>query len=259
LALRPSRPQTRAEQLAQRNAAQQEVLLREVDDAVREDDLNGAIQRYWKPVTAGITLGLLGFAGYLLWNSHAQSNRERRAEQYVQALDRVESGAMADASAQLAPLAESGSGGSQASATILRAGLAVRQGKVDDAVHMLAAVAADTGAPQPLRDLAQIRRTALEYDKLSPDEVIARLKPLALPGAPWFGSAGELVGMAYLKQGHKDLAAPLFGAMAKDKSVPDSLRARARQMAGLLGFDAVDDTVTTSAADGSAAASTAAP
>jgi len=71
--------------------------------------------------------------------------------------------------------------------------------------------------------------------------VVARLRPLAVPGNAWFGSAGELLGMAYLKQGHKDLAAALFGGIARDKTVPDSLRARASQIASLLGVDTVED------------------
>jgi hypothetical protein len=76
---------------------------------------------------------------------------------------------------------------------------------------------------------------------MKPEEVIARLKPLAKPGNPWFGSAGELVAMAYLKQGKKDLAGPLFAAIAKDEQAPRSMRSRARQMAGMLGYDAVVD------------------
>src|SRR5690606_23932546 len=60
-------------------------------------------------------------------------------------------------------------------------------------------------------------------------------------GQSWFGSAGELVGMAYLKQDKKELAGPLFAEIAKDESVPGSLRSRARQLAGLLGYDAVVD------------------
>ena len=71
--------------------------------------------------------------------------------------------------------------------------------------------------------------------------MIDRLKPLATPGNPWFGSAGELVAMAYLKQGKQDLAGPLFAAIAKDEDVPQTLRSRTRQMAGLLGYDAVVD------------------
>jgi hypothetical protein len=33
----------------------------------------------------------------------------------------------------------------------------------------------------------------------------------------------------------------LFAAIARDKSVPVTLQRRARQMAGLLGADAIDD------------------
>ena len=63
----------------------------------------------------------------------------------------------------------------------------------------------------------------------------------ATPGNAWFGSAGEMVAMAYLKQGKENLAGPLFAAIAKDDEVPQSLRTRTRQLAGLLGYDAVED------------------
>jgi hypothetical protein len=85
--------------------------------------------------------------------------------------------------------------------------------------------------------------------------VIARLKPLAEPGNPWFGNAGELVGIAYMKQGHNDLAGPLFAAISRDKDAPVSLRRRARQMAGLLGVDAIDDVAKAAAGDAPEAAS----
>jgi hypothetical protein len=71
--------------------------------------------------------------------------------------------------------------------------------------------------------------------------VIQRLKPLAVSGNPWFGSAGEMVAIAYLKQQKPELAAPVFAAMAKDQQVPRSIRSRATQMAGALGVDAVQD------------------
>ena len=76
-----------------------------------------------------------------------------------------------------------------------------------------------------------------------PQQVVDRLKPLAVPGNPWFGSAGELVGMAYIKQGRTELAGPLFAAISRDKEAPASLRSRSRQLAGLLGVDAIDDPV----------------
>ena len=46
LALRPSSPESRADQLAKRDAAQKDVFLREVDEALRQDQVLGAFKRY---------------------------------------------------------------------------------------------------------------------------------------------------------------------------------------------------------------------
>ena len=75
----------------------------------------------------------------------------------------------------------------------------------------------------------------------APADVIARLKPLAVPGKPFFGSAGELVAMAYLDQNKPKEAGAMFASIAKDETVPDGLRSRSRQMAGLYGVDAIED------------------
>ena len=97
----------------------------------------------------------------------------------------------------------------------------------------------DSDLPQPYRDLALVRMTAVEFDTLKPQAVIERLKPLAVPGNPWFGSAGEMAAIAYLKLTHPQQAGRLFAELARDKKVPDSIRARADQMAGSLGFEPV--------------------
>jgi hypothetical protein len=65
------------------------------------------------------------------------------------------------------------------------------------------------------------------------------LKPLATPGNAWFGSAGEMTAIAYMKLGQDNRAGPIFAQIAKQKELPQSLRGRATQMAGALGIDAV--------------------
>ena len=102
-------------------------------------------------------------------------------------------------------------------------------------------MADDAEAPQPLRDLATVRMMTAAFDATPPDEVIARLSPLAVPGNPWFGSAGELVAFAHLAKGDQDRAGPLLVAIAQDEEVPPTLRARTRQLAGVLGFDPIED------------------
>jgi hypothetical protein len=51
-----------------------------------------------------------------------------------------------------------------------------------------------------------------------------------------------MVALAYLKQQKPAEAARIFAAMAKDQSIPASIRSRAVQMAGSLGVDAVQQT-----------------
>jgi hypothetical protein len=58
-------------------------------------------------------------------------------------------------------------------------------------------------------------------------------------GNPWFGSAGELVGAAYLQMNKPDLAAPLFRQIAADETVPETIRQRAVQITGTMGVDTV--------------------
>lgn len=241
MALRPDRSPSRADQLAARDAAEKGVLLREVDEALRQEEMKDAARRYGVLAAIGAVAILVGLAGYLWWDSAQKSGASERGEQLTMALDQVEHGHLSKGDQALVPLAAGSADGTRAAAMLMRAGIALEQKKPDVAAKLFAQVSADSRAPQPYRDLATVREMAVKFDSVPPQQVIARLKPLAVPGNPWLGSAGELLGMAYLKQGRKDLAGPLFASIARDKTAPDSLRARARQMAGLLGVDAIDD------------------
>lgn len=235
---RPSVPATAAG--AGAAGPQGEGFLREVDEALREQELVNAIKRHGRTVAIVVTLFLIALAGYLWWEHSRKAEAGIRGENMTMALDQIEAGRLDAGKTRLKDLTGA-SDGVGAAARLMEASVLVEQGKLADARSRFAAVAADAKAPQPYRDLATVREIALGFDALPVDQVIARLKPLAVPGAPWFGSAGELLGAAYLKQNRNDLAGPLFAAISRDKTVPPSLRGRARQMAGLLGVDAIDD------------------
>lgn len=237
MALTPSNPDKKKE----REAAAEDVLLREVDEAVRQDELSDIFRKYGKPLIGVVTVGLLGFAGYLFWDSRNEAELEKQSEAMVSALDQVEAGNLETGSAALDPVIADGSDGARAVALMMKAGIAQEQGKAAEAAKLFGQVAADADAPESLRDLATIREIAATYDARKPDEIIARLKPLAVPGNPYFGSAGELVAMAYLDQGKRKEAGTLFAEISKSEDVPDALRSRTRRMAGLLGVDAIVD------------------
>ncbi|MGX7895842.1 tetratricopeptide repeat protein [Tsuneonella sp. HG222] len=241
MALTPITPKSESEKQAAREAAQQDMLLREVDDAVRQDDATEFVRRYGKPLGALFVAALLAFAGWLWWSGHRAGQEEEGSEAFVKALDQFQAGNLDTADRQLATIAENGAPAAAAAAAMMRAGIAAQNGNIDQAAQMFNAVAADGDAPKEYRDFATVRAVAASYEKMKPEDVVARLKPLATPGNPWFASAAELVAMAYIKQGNNDLAGPLFTAIAQDETAPDTARSRARQMAGMLGFDAIED------------------
>lgn len=230
----PSTPSTPA---GKREVAQQDGFLREVDEALREEQFFDRLKRYGRGLALVVGLGLAALAGYLWWDNSNKAAAGLEAEGVTLALDRLEAGAVDEAAAALEPLAKDGSAATRASSAMALAAITLEKGDAEGAAKKFDAIAADAGLPQAYRDLAAIRSVSIRYDKLKPEVVVARLKPLAVPGKPWFGSAGELVGMAYLAQGKTDQAGALFAQIAQDKSVPETLRGRARQVAGGLGYD----------------------
>jgi hypothetical protein len=232
---------SREETLARRRAAEEEALLREVDDAVRQDDMADFGKRYGRALAIGAGVLLLGFGGYLFWRDRQDAGREQQSETVITALDHIQAGNLAAAADSVDPLLKDGAAGPNASARLIAAGAAVEQNRPADAARLLSALAADSSAPQAMRELARIRQIALQFDSMDKGQVIAQLGPLARPDNPWFGSAGELVAMAYLEQGKRAEAGRLFAEIAKTESVPAPLRSRARQMAGVLGVDAIVD------------------
>jgi hypothetical protein len=191
---------------------------------------------------------LAAIAGYLFWQHRQQEQAGKSAEELTAIFDTIQAGNTKAVGPRLDALAKDGSPGYRAAALLTKADMAVMQGNAQAATAAFREVAEDAKLPAPYRELALIRQTAAEYDRLQPAEVVRRLQPLAVAGNPWFGSAGEMVALAHLKQQKNAEAARIFAAMAKDESIPASIRSRAVQMAGALGVDAVTQ------ADGTAGA-----
>jgi hypothetical protein len=215
-----------------------DTFLREVDENLRRDQLRDFFRSNAWWLIAAVVLFLVASGGLIWWNQHKLQRSEADVEQLAQVYKDIGSGNMSRTPQQLDELSNNGSKAVRASAEFTNAAVALQQGNVKSAAATYNSIAADDGLPAPYRNAALVRGTAVEFDQLQPQEVIARLDPLAKPGQPWFGSAGEMTALALLKQGRRQEAGQLFTAIAKDAIVPDSIRARATEMAGSLGIDA---------------------
>ena len=215
-----------------------ESFVREVDENLRRDQARDFLKKNGPWIVGAILLFLAAVAGWLYWQDRQQKQAEVETERLNTVMGQIGAQQVAEAEKPLAELEDSSAEGVSAAARLTSAAIALEKSDRKAAMDEYRAVMDDKGLAKPYRDLATVRLTALEFDQMKPQDVIDRLKPLAVAGNPWFGSAGELTAMALLKLGRKDEAGRMFAAMAADDKVPDTIRSRAVQIAGTLGIDA---------------------
>ena len=215
-----------------------ETFLREVDENLRRDQLRSMARKYAPLWIAAVVLLLAAVGGWLYWQDKQKRMRPPIPRRWPRSTPTSAPAGWRRCRSGSTALARDGTDAVRASALFTRAAVAIEQNDRALAAAKYHEVANDKGLPAPYRDLGLIRATTLEFDGLKPDQVIARMEPIAKPGNPWFGSAGELTAMAMIKQGRKLEAGRLFAAVAADRQAPESIRARAVQIAGTLGVDA---------------------
>ena len=215
-----------------------ESFLREVDENLRRDQLADMGKQYGGWIIAGVVLFLAAIGGWLYWQDRQVKKAQEQSETLASIYADIAAEKTANVPQRLKPLEASNNDIVSATARLAQAAVALENNDRATALAKYKDVAGDDGLPRAYRDLATLRSAALEFDSLKPEQVIERLAPLTKSGEPWFGSAGELTAMAYLKQGQKAKAGKLFADIAADQQVPPSIRTRAVQLAGTLGVDA---------------------
>ena len=68
-------------------SAEDEIVMREIDEAVRKDDAAEFLQKYGVAIGSVLTVFLLGLGGYLFWNSQVEAGLEAESEQIINVLD----------------------------------------------------------------------------------------------------------------------------------------------------------------------------
>lgn len=216
-----------------------QAFLREVDEELRRDQMASFWSRYGIALVVGVIAALALLGGVFYWRHSQTESAGAQGEELQRAYDALGSNDAAAAAKPLAALAASDVEGYRALARFTQADILLQKNDLKGAAAKFAEIGGDTALAQPFRDLALIRQTSAEFDTLKPELVVVRLTPLAVKDNPWFGSAGELVAVAYLQMNKTDQAGAMFAQIAGEESVPESIRQRAVQMAGVLGVDAV--------------------
>ncbi|HYX47635.1 MAG TPA: tetratricopeptide repeat protein, partial [Sphingomicrobium sp.] len=191
-----------------------ETFVREVDENLRRDRLRDFLQENKGSLIAAVILFLVASGGIIWFQQHREQRAEAEVEQLAQVYKDIGVGNTGKVPQQLDDLSHAGSKGVSATALFTRAAFALQQNDSKAATAIYKQIADDSSLPQSYRDAALIRQTALEFDQLTPEQVITRMQPLTQAGNPWFGSAGEMTALAMIKQGKKQQAGQLFATIA---------------------------------------------
>ena len=235
-----------------------ETFLKEVDEELRKERVQTLVARWGWAIVAGVVLLIAAIGGYIWWQDRQRAQAGEQGEALLKALDGLDAGSREAAVPAIDQLAQSDVEGYRAAALFARATAEAESGNEAAAAATLGRIVDDEAFAEVYRHAALVRQTALQFDRLQPQAVIQRLAPLARPGSAWFGTAGEMVGIAHMRMGRADLAGPLFARIGRDETVPPSIRTRTIQMAGSLGINAMPDATADAAvgADGPRPAAT---
>lgn len=217
-----------------------ETFLREVDEEYRRDKARDFFMENRVFLISLVVLFLAASVGWIWWQNHQRAETGEQVEELAAIFQEIGKGNSKQAEPKLKALEQNSSDAVRTTAIFTGAALDLENNNAKAATAKYRSIAEDEDQPEPYRQIALIRQTALEFDQLKPEEVIARMKPLAAPGEPWFGSAGEMTALALIKQGKKAEAGKLFAAIGRDERVPEAIRGRSIQMASSLGIDTSD-------------------
>lgn len=221
-----------------------EAFLREVDEEVRREQIINFWRRYGRWVAAAVVAGLVSLAALLGWQHYSAEKAGDLGERFNKVYDLLADGDGKKADKPLAELAKADIPIYRALAQTVQADVALRDADGPDptkgaaslraAAAKFAEIANDKTVAQPLRDLALIRQTYAEFDQLTPEQVVARMKPLAVKGSPWLGSAGELVVIAELERNQTEAARAMVQLISAEPNLPDSIRQRVVQLGSAI-------------------------
>jgi hypothetical protein len=207
-------------------------IFREVEEEVRQERLQQWWKKYGNYVVAGISILVIGVAGWKLWERYDLQQRMKASSQ-IESAAQMSAAGQSDLAAQAyAQIAKKAPSGYALIAQLDQADDLLASGRTNDAVALYMKVAEHDKAG--LGDVARMRAAWAQGDKLSTEELKTLLAPLNDGKSKWRYMARELLAYRAVHDNNTDTAGKEFAALAADKDAPNSLRQRAEAMATLL-------------------------
>ena len=211
-----------------------DLLIREVDEDLRHEQMEQMWKRYGSLVVAAAVALVLSVAGWQAWRTWDVKQRQASSLRYFEATQLADHGKRDQAMLDLARLATDGTKGYRLLADMTRAALDEDKGDFAGASAIYHGVAAAGGIDPVYRNIALLKASYIDLDTVDPATIEKAVAPLTEEASPWRHSAREVMALAALKRGDTAAAAEFFRKLADDVAAPQGVRARAAEMLATL-------------------------
>ncbi|MGE5260264.1 MAG: tetratricopeptide repeat protein [Actinomycetota bacterium] len=208
--------------------------IREVDEAVRQDQYKKLWDQYGIYALAGALVLVAGVAGYKGWTAWQERKSGEAGAKFTQALTLQEGPDATKAKDIFDQLVKDGPEGYRTLSRFQLASSESQGSDTDKAVADYDALANDPSVDDILRGYATIQAATLRLEKADYAEMDKRLKGLIDSNSAWSLSARELLGLSAYRTNDMRTAEKQFSDLLADQSTPPNLRERADMMLALI-------------------------
>ena len=214
----------------------QEGILREIDEELRKDQFSKLWLRYGKILIGLAFVIVSSVAGYKAWQNYDITNRNQQGERFAATISLINEGDQEAALGALTAFQAEASQGYQMLAGFQAAAMMANGGNGQGATAAYDKLANDGSLDIIYRDLAILLGAIQRMNNNGDTAVLTTLlASLTADKNPWRYSARELTAILAKQSGHKAKARKLFAALTDDKTAPQGIRLRARELLTGLG------------------------
>jgi len=217
-------------------ADEQDVLLREIEEDLKQERLEKLWNTYGNYAIAGALAIVIGVAGAKAWQSYDLDQRMQQGERFADAAKLANDGKAEDALGALNTLGQNADAGYAMLARFRAAAVTGKNGDPAGAAKLYAALADDSGIDAVYRELAVVLGALQELDAGAGGDLVARAGELASGGSPWKHNAREVQALAALGSGDMKTAGTIFKELAETAGAPQGVRSRANEMLAITGM-----------------------
>jgi hypothetical protein len=209
----------------------QEGILREIDEELRKEQFAKLWMRYGKILISIAFVTVSSVAGYKAWQNYDVTNRGEQGERFAASMDLANKGDREVALETLIDFKADASQGYQMLAEFQAAALMADGGNFQGAAAAYDKLANDASLDSIYQDFAILLGVIQRMNSNDAiDSLITSLDMLTADKNPWRFSARELIAVLAKQSGDKDKARKLLIKLSDDKSTPQGIRLRAREL-----------------------------